>query len=415
MFTFYLIICCILLLKIPIVRKSGLSQNEILGLFLFKISVGVLLGIITAHYSPLNDYSILNDDGIKENNLLLSDPTVFFKSILYSPYQDKYGGFFNSVGSYWNDLRNNIIIKILAIVNLITRGNYYINSVFFNLFGFIGHIALFRIFSSLYPVKKLFIIIGCFFIPTTMYFSSGIHKDLIVFASLGLFCYGLYFSVAEKFSIKRTTLLIVSFILIMLMRNYLAAALIPCSIAFYISQKTNWEAKYVFTSVFAIGFLTLLLLEILWPFIQPIKIISQKQHDFLALHRAASQISLTELQPSLKSLLLNFPEAFNHGFLRPYLWESGGKFTELLSIELFSLNLLALWVLITQRESIGKIRPFIAFGICLCFVMFLFTGYIVPNTSSILRYKSLYLPFIITPVLCSFNWKNIGTITHYII
>jgi len=39
--------------------------------------------------------------------------------------------------------------------------------------------------------------------------------------------------------------------------------------------------------------------------------------------------------------------------------------------------------------------------------MFLFIGYIMPNLGSIVRYRSVYLPFLITPMLCRIDWKKL--------
>lgn len=400
LFIIYLSLCSFLMLKIPFFCNSGLSRIELLILFLIKIFAGVLLGLVCTRYYPVNDYFFLNDEGIKENSLLLKEPVLFFKSIMYSPYENKYGGFFNSVGSYWNDLRNNIIIKILAVLNLLTKGNYYFNSIFFNLFGFFGHVALFRVFIKLYPDKKWFIMIGCFLLPSTLYFSSGIHKDLIVFTALGLYCYALYQLATESFSFGRMIVLFFSFLTILLMRNYLAMILIPCSLGFLWSEKLKRKPLYIFGGIFSLGLLLLFMVEIFFPAFQPLKIITQKQQDFLQLHQAASQIELSNLKPEMKSLLSNLPEAFNHGFLRPYLCEGGGQFTHFLATELLIMNLLILLAFVRIKGQVGKIRPFILFALSICIIMFLFTGYIVPNTSSIIRYKSLYLPLIITPVLC---------------
>ncbi len=47
-----------------------------------------------------------------------------------------------------------------------------------------------------------------FLLPSALYFSSGIHKDLFVFTMLGLFLYALYFSVQQKFTPKRVIIIL---------------------------------------------------------------------------------------------------------------------------------------------------------------------------------------------------------------
>lgn len=249
-------------------------------------------------------------------------------------------------------------------------------------------------------------IIGCFLLPSTLYFSSGIHKDLVTFSMLGIFCYCLYFGVEQRMTIKRWFGLILSSIAILLTRNFILVALIPASIAFIISTKKQWPPVRTFILVYATGFLLLLLQQIALPAIQPLKIISQKQADFLDLPVAASQLSTHKLEPTLGSLFQNLPQAFNHGFLRPYIWENAGKFAIFFALEIVLYILLLCFMLFRRDDSPQKKTAFICFAIAFTVMMILVTGLIIPNSSSIIRYKSIYLPLLITPILCNIRFPK---------
>ncbi len=361
------------------------------------------LGWISNHYSYYNDYWGLNRDGWAEHQLLRSDPQEFIRNIFYSPY-DHYGGFFNSVGSYWNDLKNNLILKLLALFDFFSRGNYYINSLFFNCFGFFAHIAFYRVFIHLFPGKKWQAVIGCFLLPSTLYFSSGIHKDLIVFTMLGLYCYSLYFSLQHRFTPKRVFFLLVAMLAILLTRNFLLIALIPASFALVLSQKRKWNPILCFSGVYAIGITFLLLLQWAIPAFEPLKIITQKQYDFLQLPAAASQLPMQTLQPDAISIFKQIPIAFNHGFLRPYLWEPAGRFSFFFALEIIIYLFLLLLLVLRKDDRHSFNRPFLLFAIFFAVSMIIITGLIIPNSSSIVRYKSLYLPLLITPILCCIRW-----------
>ena len=370
-----------------------------MALFLIKIFAGLAIGWISEEFYPGNDYWGLNKDGLVEYKMLINDPATFFSNILYSPYENKYAGFFNAVGSYWNDLRDNIILKILGVCNLFSRGNYYINSLFFNFFGFFGPVALFRVFSATFKNNYRPVLIGCFLLPSTLYFSSGIHKDLIVFTLIGLFFYALYFIAAGQASKKKWALLLISLTGLFLMRNFVVIALIPALFAYLISSKKAWPAFPTFISIYVLGFFLLFISQKILPSFQPLKLITQRQSDFNDLPVAATQLPTIKLEPTIASLAKNAPQAFNHSLLRPYLWDSKSSYLIPIAIELIIYQLLIFIVILKYRTSLIINHPFIILGLFFAFSMIMLTGYIIPNTGSVVRYRSLYLPFLITPFL----------------
>jgi hypothetical protein len=220
------------------------------ALFITRIAAGLTLGWLAHYFSPLNDYTTLNNEGITEFNHLIHEPRLFFTDIFYSPYQNTYGGYFDAVGSYWNDLRNNIITEILAFLNVISRGHFNTNVLLLNIIPFLGSMAIYRIFISIFPSRKWIVVFGCFLIPTTLLFSTGIHKDLFVYSALCFFSYGIFFSITEKFTWKRWALILVSFFMILLMRNFLAMALIPATAGFVLTNKFKLKPIFVYGTIY---------------------------------------------------------------------------------------------------------------------------------------------------------------------
>ncbi|RYY45588.1 MAG: hypothetical protein EOO06_16205 [Chitinophagaceae bacterium] len=347
--------------------------------------------------------SYLNTLSYFEYKLLLSDPATFFKELVVSNYNGKgYGNLFGSTGSFWNDLEQNLLAKGLAPFNFISQGNYYVNNLWFNFFGFFGHIALFRVFQHIYPKQKLLVLLGCFCIPTMLFYASCIGKDNVVFTSMGMYCFALYFYSKAGFTLKRFAWLLLFFAVLLLMRNHIALLIIPPAAAFYYSSRRKLNPLPVF-GAFITGILILLIVvPLLTPSINPASILSQKQADFLAIGQANSQIVTTPLEPTNAGLLKNMPEAINHGLLRPYLWEGQSMFTFLQGLELTIIILIVAGSFIQFIRSSGKqhIHSFVIVGIVFSVMVMLMNGYIVPNTHTLVRYRSLYLPFILIPALC---------------
>jgi len=410
LFAVYLVALSWLLLRIPAIKKSGIDRKVILGLFLFKIVAGIAIGWLSLHfYGSGNDYWDINREAWNEYRLLLTDPAKYFSNIFTSDYPGGYGGMFSSFNSFWNDLRGNILIKLVSVFNIFSRGDYYINSLFFNFLVFFGHVALYKLFMKIYPGRQWLVITGCFLLPSAMYFSSGIHKDGLVFLLLAVLIYTIHRSLGEnKAGVKRILLISITLVLLFLIRHFIFIALVPALIAWVLCSKYKWNAAITFAAVYLVTGLLLFNISSVFPRIKPLELITQRQAEYLDLGPSDTQIELTKLDPHFNSFVANAPQALNHVLLRPYLWEVPVKSLLALNIELFIYQAAFLLFLFFRRRDLNDINtPFLLFALSFCFSLFLLIGYIVPNLGSIVRYRSLYLPFIVTPLLCSIAWDRV--------
>ena len=391
-------------------RSSGLQTPVFIGLYLFTILCSIGFAYYFSHFHLANDYLVYNRHGWEEYQLLIQNPSEFFTNITDSNYANPYGNYFEADGSYWNDLRNNIVIKILALMNLLSQGNFYINTLFFSLISFWGKLALFQLFKKPYPHHTVSLIIGCFLLPSTCVFLSGIHKDALLFCLLVFFSRQLYQLSSHSFKFSRLVSALLIFLSILLLRNYVALALIPLIISWSIARKTTWKPVYIFLTIYAFIFIAISILEISVPGFRPLEIISQRQKDFLALPVSSTQLPMKTLEPTLQSFLASLPMALNHVFLHPL----PGAFKALYLIFYTIENVFYILVFLTfcftplkqeknrQREMLNTYFIFLALSI------FLFIGFTIPAVGAIIRYKSLYLPFLISPILCNIDWKKIG-------
>lgn len=410
LFAVYFILFCWWVVRIPFIKKAGLNSKLVLALFLFKVIAGIAIGWLSLHfYSSGNDYWDVNREGWKEYQLLCTNPHEYFTNLFSSGYTKGYGGLFDSFQSFWNDLKNNLIIKLVSVFDIFSGGNYYINSLFFNFFVFFGHVALYKIFIKIYTGQSRRIIIGCFLLPSLLYFTSGIHRDGIVFLMLALLVYAVFFSLKERsFTVKRIGVILFTLLILFLTRNFVCIAVIPALSAWILSVKIKWPPILTFFVVFLVAGLLLFNFNKIFPSVHPLETITQKQADYLRLPASATQISLDTLYPNFKSFLYNAPQSFNHTLLRPYLLEMPSPILIPMNVELFLYQLLLLALLFFRRKNDdGKTDSFILFAVFFTLTVFLFIGYIVPNLGSLVRYRSLYLPFLVTPILCQLNWLKI--------
>jgi len=61
--------------------------------------------------------------------------------------------------------------------------------------------------------------------------------------------------------------------------------------------------------------------------------------------------------------------------------------------------LIAIFLFATHKNSFPVPKAFLVTIVGFLFLSFLFIGHIIPNLGAIIRYRSIYLPFILTPLM----------------
>jgi hypothetical protein len=409
LFLIYFIVLTYFIITIKFVKDARLNTKVVILLFIVKIAVGIIGGLVSEYLIQNgSDIDYYNKLGLIEYNNLIHHPKIFFTDSLPSAYTNGLGGFFDSTHSFWNDLRNNILIKTMGVFNILSRGNYYINDLFFNCFAFVGHIALYRVFKSIYSKHYFSIIVGCFLLPSFIFYSSLIGKDMLVFTSLSIFCYALYFGILVSFTPKKIAYLIISFCFILLIRNFVAAILLPCAIVYFVQIKFKLNTIKLYGGLLIIFILFFISLSTLLPQYSPLQIIAKKQQSFFSLGKSTSQYQNDTLDNTIKSFVTAAPKALRHSFLSPYIGEFNNIYLNGFALEIMLfVSILLLYFVFPQKNTINA---FVIFGLVFTTLFFLFAGYITTNAGSLVRYRSIYFPFLMIPILCSTNWEKLKSI-----
>lgn len=406
LFFIYLLLFCWLLPKIKFIKDSGIDQRIIIGLFVIRIVAGVINGYINLYHYSGTDAAVFHQQSIVEYHLLFNDPKEYFTNIFkYNSYQ--HSGLLDITDSFWNNLRSNIVIKLLSIFNIFSNSNFFINTIFFNFFIFFGSVCFYRIYNQIFPLHKNLLIIALFLLPSFLYFSAGIEKDGLIFLGLGICCYNLFFLFKRALSLKKIFLSFIGLLIIFLLRNFVLITLIPALTAWFIAEKNKKHLLQTYILVYL--FFTVLFFNIraLHPSLNLPQYVSSRQIAFIQIAKGGgSAININPLFPDFRSFLNNAPQALNHSLMRPYLTE---KFTWLYisaAFEIFIYELLfVLFLLFNVRKKITQ--PFIYFGVFFSLSMFLMIGYTIPIIGAIVRYRSIYMPLILIPMICSLNWNKI--------
>jgi hypothetical protein len=250
------------------------------------------------------------------------------------------------------------------------------------------------------------IIVAAFLIPSFIYWSSGLHKEGLIFLGTSLVIYYVYFALKNK----RITLASVLFpllglLLILVLRNFLIVVVVPALIAWLLAAKFSKRPLVVFAACYAafvIFFFTAKYFDAHLDFPQAVV---TKQQEFTSL-LGNSSVPMKKLQPEFSSFIANTPQAISLSMIRPY----PGDVRHLLSLAAaaeINLLLLLFVVFLFWRKNGNRSPVFVYFCLFLSFSILLTIGYSVNNLGAIVRYRSIVLPLLLIPMFCEIDWSRL--------
>ena len=369
---------------------------------------------INLYYYSQTDSAAFHYEGIIEYHLMFSNPKEYLLNIFHSNSNTSYSGLFDITDSFWNNLRTNIIIKLLSVFNILSNTNYFINTLFYNFLVFFGSISLYRIFIEIFPSKKNILLITVFLLPSCLYFTSGLHRDGLIFLSLGMVCFNMYkIFKKEGFTVTRIIYIFCGLLLIFLLRNFIFITLLPALTAWIIAEKRQKFIFPTFVIVYIFFILMFFSLKFIHPKLDLPQYVSSRQLAFTEIaSKAASAININPLFPDFRSFFNNAPQALNHSLMRPYLSESVTPLYIPLAAEILFYEILLLaYLFFPLRKPVYD--SFIYFGIFFALSMFLLIGYTIPILGALVRYRSVYFPFFITPLVCLIDFTKIKSVLNY--
>jgi hypothetical protein len=399
LFTFLSILFC---RKIISQQGAALSTLELTGAFCFKVIMGALYGYVFLHYYGGDDTWLLNRESMVEYNKLITSPLTFISDFNPVPAFERNDGFRQGLHYYLVDLEFWMITKPLALFNLLSRGDYYINSVFFNFIVFWGHYWLYRLLVTEFPNKRKPLLLIIFFFPPVVFWLSGIRADglLLFFIALLFVQFNRWITTKNKRGLVWS---VVALLFMLVLRNAVAILLVPALAAWWLVAKNGRKPLLTFTLVYLTSIV--LFFSTLWisPAANLPSMIVKRQQEYLALH-GNTRFELDTLQATPASFIRVLPQSLNNTFLRPYIWEAKGPLQLVTALEVIFFWLLILWFFFRKQMGWKQAltSPLILSFIYFSIFSYVLIGYTVPFPGAIIRYKIIFeLMLLITISLCT--------------
>jgi hypothetical protein len=293
------------------------------------------------------------------------------------------------------------------------------------LISFISYLSiwqLFKLFRHLTNNKQISML-STLFVPSILFWGSGISKDTITFAATCYFVYGAYWIIIRrKFKLMIVILSAISLWLIITIKPYIFLVLFPGTLVWiFFNSIQSIKNKFIRTatvpiilvsSIIISGFTLNSISSVLGEYstdnIMRKAIIAQE--DLKQDYYGGNSFDIGKIEPTTAGVISKFPIATFYGFFGPTLVHVNNVvmlFSALENTVLLFLSI-SIFLLRNQVKTLQRLsgEPFLTF--CLLFsVLFAFgIGLSSPNFGALVRFKIPLLPFFLIMLLSIFTKTN---------
>ena len=306
-----------------------------------------------------------------------------------------------------------LVIRIAGLFNLLSFGSYFGISLWFTSFSFLGCWLLYRVFTDIYPHLHRPLAWAILYLPSLWFWGTGVMKDPLTLASLGIYVYGLYrFFIQGKSFLLSISMMALGAWLMSSIKLYILVAILPASMVWVFFMYKNKIRNPLLQKLATPFFLVLGLVAALTVFqfmgryfakyasLDKILEEAHKTQWWLAVSTerdGGTGYTLGDFDTSPMGLVSVFPRAVNVALFRPYLWEARKPIVLPSALEALINLLLTLYVLF--KTGLRRILPAIFTDpvVLFCLIFALIFGFAVGFTSfnfgALARYRIPCLPF----------------------
>lgn len=311
---------------------------------------------------------------------------------------------------FWGDSGSYFIVRLAAIFDLFTFSTYSATAILFALLNFTGMWLFFTVFAKQFPAQRKWIAVAVLFIPSVVFWGSGVLKDSVVLACIGILTYCVKkLFIDRRFSVSGIAMMLAAVIVIYNVKIYVLLCFLPAMLL-WIYASEFYKIRSAVLKALLVPFV--LALIVVSGFYAVVKIgeddkryalenlsrtarITAYDIGFYTGKNAGSGYSLGELDDSFTGMLKLAPAAVNVSLFRPYLWEVRNPLMALSAAESFVLFILTLYILFRKRSLFFRALgdPNVLFCLVLSVTFAFAVGVSTFNFGTLARYKIPLLPF----------------------
>lgn len=283
------------------------------------------------------------------------------------------------------------------------------------LLSFVCYFSIWRLYQMFlieFPNLQREFAIAILFMPSVVFWGSGLLKDSMTFAAVAAFTASFHHLLKiRKYVLRHVVYIILSSYVLILIKPYIFFAVLPGSILWFVgyqlSKVTNPLVKssvaplLIVLSVLS-GYLMLRLMGETLGEYSVTKVLDKAyvtNQDLKQEYYQGSSFDIGDFDPTVQGILGKVPAAINAALFRPYLWEAYNAGMLMSSLENFILLMITIYLVLKMRVYnlfLLMFRHHILFFSVFFSLFFSFSvGLTTSNFGSLVRYKIPAIPFFV--------------------
>jgi len=400
------------------IKKRFVDENPEYDYFLIgllvKIIGAIALGLVYFFYYGGGDTINYFETAKAYVNLIHVDFEHFIEGWLGNPLRINAQSFFNQDTGYpvyyHRDQHAFFVIRLLIPIVLISSKTYFCCAIVTAFVTYSGVWKLYQIFYREFPQLKKQLAIAILFVPSCVFWGSGILKDSFTLSAVGWYSYSFYyFLIKRNIKLYHILNLIISSFIILAIKPYIFFALLPGSILWLSNNQISKINNQFLRVMIAPFFIILGLVGAVFSLsklgdslgLYQIDTVMERativQKDMKAEYYGGKSFDIGDFDPTLEGVSSKAPEAIFAGLFRPGIWDVKNVVMLVSSLENTYLLLLTLFLLIRLKffKFFYYIRknPMVMFAMLFALFFAFSVGLTVANFGSLVRLRIPSLPF----------------------
>lgn len=383
-----------------------------------RMAGGVAFSLIYFYYYKGGDTMAYFYSGVAMSKLATSSPLSYL-IVLFSEASPENRELFTEYTGYpfsyvYYDPRTFFVVKVISPLVVLSLNSYLVTTVVIASLSYGGVWRCYRTFVSYYPSLMGAFAVAFLFVPSVVFWGSGIMKDTVTFSAA---CWWVHcwdeIQFKKRGGLWRWVGLVLSAMFLIVVKPYVFMVLLPVSLLWSSMSRVRRFRNALVRALF-LPVLTGAMVVGAWAVLtflgdrldkfsldQALETISLIQGDMKRVEQyGTGYFDVGDLDATWTSVLSKAPMAVNAALFRPYIWEAQNVVMAISGLE--NLWLLALALLTLFRVGpvfmVRCIREVPLVVMCILFsIVFAFViGISTPNFGALVRFKIPLIPFFIS-------------------
>ncbi len=382
---------------------SSFIKSYYFPLLFIKLLAGVSVGLLYSYYYKGGDTWSYFYQAENFGDIAFASPANFMELFVYNQYE------MVADFSYTYQPRAALMVKIVALINVLSGSNYWLTSIYFSLFSFVGIYKFANWVIDKFEYGNI-AALSLFIWPSFVFWSSGILKETIAVGLILGVIATFFESLKAKYFAKMLIVLIAIFLLF-LIKYYFAVVLAIILLLYSLSIFVKLQKQPVLYQVIYWSVLIIMGI-VLGGYVHPnlrlenvLGVIMGNNKAFGVISSDQSIIHFIDVKTSWLWLLVNAPKALFASLFMPLIPRDSLMFM-LASIEnILLLGLFVRGLLKVKLKDLQQNSNMLFASFYYIFILAVFLALSTPNLGTLARYKVAFIPIVLVVVLLANRFR----------